>query len=103
MAEPLASSAAEPLIASRAEPLAATASLSRQETATRVLALRDGAVVEREDRLVREEPLGIKAAGPGQEPAAVAGSLRTPGHEAQLAVGFLRTEGLIVPEGVARG
>jgi len=101
MAEPLASSAAEPLIASRAEPLAATASLSRQETATRVLALRDGAVVEREDRLVGEEPLEIKAAGPGQEPVAVAVTMRTPGHEAELAVGFLRTEGLIVPEDVA--
>jgi FdhD protein len=84
-----------------AEPLAASASLSRQETATRVLTLRDGTVVERDDRLVGEEPLEIRAAGPGQEPVAIAVTMRTPGHEAELAVGFLRTEGLIDGDEVA--
>jgi FdhD protein len=57
--------------------------------------VRGAATETREDTLVGEEPLEIRAAGPGQDPAAVAVTMRTPGCEAELAVGFLRTEGLI--------
>jgi FdhD protein len=70
-------------------------------TTTRVLAVRGASVESRKDTLVGEEPLEIRAAGPGQEPVAVAVTMRTPGSEAELAVGFLRTEGLIDDDEVA--
>jgi FdhD protein len=47
------------------------------------------------DTVVVEEPLEIRAAGPGQEPMTVFTTLRTPGHDAELAVGWLYAEGLI--------
>ena len=49
----------------------------------------------RDDRVVGEAPLEIRAAGPRQDPVAVAVTMRTPGNEAELAVGFLWTEGLL--------
>jgi FdhD protein len=59
------------------------------------VAVRGSTLEVRSDRVVGEAPLEIRAAGPGQDPVAVAVTMRTPGHEAELAVGFLRTEGLI--------
>jgi FdhD protein len=67
----------------------------RTVTGTRVLALRRGTAHERADRLATEEPMEIRAGGPGQEPAGVAVTMRTPGHDFELAAGFLFTEGLI--------
>jgi FdhD protein len=60
-----------------------------------IVAVRGSSLEVRADRVVGEAPLEIRAAGPGQDPVAVAVTMRTPGHEAELAVGFLRTEGLI--------
>jgi FdhD protein len=67
----------------------------RHVSSTRVVAVRGGEIEVRGDTVVGEEPMEIRAAGPGQDPVAVAVTMRTPGYEAELAVGFLRTEGLI--------
>jgi FdhD protein len=67
----------------------------RHVTTRPIVAVRGESLEVRDDRIVGEAPLEIRAAGPGQEPVAVAVTMRTPGHESELAVGFLRTEGLI--------
>jgi FdhD protein len=79
-------------LAAMAEP---SAPPTRHITTRSVVAVRGPSLEVRPDRIVGEAPLEIRAAGPGQEPVAVAVTMRTPGHEAELAVGFLRSEGLI--------
>jgi FdhD protein len=67
----------------------------RHVTSRRIVAVRGESLEVRDDRVVGEAPLEIRAAGPRQEPVAVAVTMRTPGNEAELAIGFLRTEGLL--------
>lgn len=67
----------------------------RQVTHQRVTAYRAGRSEERDDRLASEEPLAIRACGPGQDPIDIAITMRTPGAEGELGVGFLYTEGII--------
>ena len=69
--------------------------LRRSTAPVRVLSVRDGSGSDRADRLAAEEPMEIRAGGPGQEPVSVAVTMRTPGSDFELAVGFLFTEGLI--------
>ena len=71
-------------------------------TRARVLAVNDGVRAERTDSLATEEPLEIRVQGPGQDQAQIAVTMRTPGGDFELAVGFLFTEGLIAPGEVRR-
>jgi FdhD protein len=68
---------------------------TRHVTSTRVIAVRGSELEIRDDLVVGEEPLEILAAGPRQEPVQVAVTMRTPGHEEELALGFLTSEGLL--------
>jgi FdhD protein len=67
----------------------------RHVTSTKVVAVRGSELEVHDDLVVGEEPLEIRAAGPHQEPVSVAVTMRTPGYEDELALGFLTSEGLI--------
>lgn len=69
--------------------------LRHPTTPVRVVAVRPDRHLEIPDQVATEEPMEIRAAGPGQLPAPVAVTMRTPGHDFDLAVGLLFTEGLI--------
>ncbi|MBI2763279.1 MAG: formate dehydrogenase accessory sulfurtransferase FdhD [Chloroflexi bacterium] len=68
---------------------------ARHVTSTKVVAVRGIELEVRDDIVVGEEPLEIRAAGPRQTPVNVAVTMRTPGFEEELAIGFLTTEGLL--------
>jgi FdhD protein len=82
--------------------MAAPEQVRKNVTPMRVLAVRDGMRTERADTVATEEPLEIRAQGPGQDAARVAVTMRTPGGDFELAAGFLLTEGLIEPGDLRR-
>jgi FdhD protein len=86
-----------------ADPLPLDAELPiRHVTSARVISVRGSELEVRDDLVVGEEPLEIRAAGPRQEPVQVAVTMRTPGHEEELAIGFLTSEGLLAGNHVTR-
>ncbi|HEU5036164.1 MAG TPA: formate dehydrogenase accessory sulfurtransferase FdhD [Nocardioides sp.] len=67
---------------------------------TRVHEHGDSGERHREDRLATEEPLEIRLAWPGVPPRRVWVTMRTPGHDFELAAGWLVHEGIAAPGSV---
>lgn len=65
-------------------------------TRARVGQMRSGTIRERRDDLATEEPLEIRIQA-GEERRTVAITMRTPGHDFELAAGFLYGEGVAAP------
>lgn len=75
--------------------------MRRQVTPVRVRAVDGEVTTERPDRVVTEEPLEIRVAAPGRPAEALAVTMRTPGHDFDLAAGYLVTEGIAPPSAIA--
>lgn len=70
----------------------------RPVSASQILRFKDGEFHSEEDLLVAEEPLEIRVQiGPGEDRAEkrLSVTMRTPGHDLELAAGFLLTEGIL--------
>ncbi|MFZ1023792.1 MAG: formate dehydrogenase accessory sulfurtransferase FdhD [Thermoplasmata archaeon] len=73
-----------------------SASRGGSSTRIRVGEVRAARLLERNDEVAAEEPLEIRVVVPDAgEPRAIAVTMRTPGHDFELAAGFLLSEGLL--------
>ena len=81
-----------------------TAGLDRRpgpSVRARVVEYVDDARREHEDRLATEEPLEIRLAWPGAAARRLTVTMRTPGHDFELAAGWLVHEGVLAPEQIS--
>ncbi len=63
-------------------------------TSLRTLKVRPGRRLELPDDVATEEPLQVMIAGPGERATPLAVTMRTPGHDFELAAGFVFSEGV---------
>ena len=77
-----------------------SAEIKRPSSTTQVEVVRveEGVLSHRRDSLATEEPMEIRVVEAGGEQRNVAVTMRTPGNDFALAVGFLFTEGLITAQ-----
>lgn len=68
---------------------------------TRVTESDRGQVTQHEDRLATEEPLEIRLGWPGSPAQRLAVTMRTPGHDFELAAGWLVHEQILRPDQLA--
>ncbi len=69
-------------------------------TVVRAIKVKPGSRAEMPEHVATEEPMEIRVGGPGQDPRPLAVTMRTPGHDFELAVGFAVTEGVTDRNGV---
>lgn len=69
--------------------------IRRPTTNVNIIAFRQESHSSRPDVLATEEPMEIRLHGPNQKPVSISVTMRTPGNDFELAVGFLYSEGLL--------
>jgi len=75
--------------------------IPRPVTTVRALKVGPGRHLELPEEVATEEPMQILVAGAGQQPAPLSVTMRTPGHDFELAAGFVVTEGVAAPHEIA--
>jgi FdhD protein len=75
-------------------------SVPRAVTSLKALKVRNGYRVALPEHVATEAPMQILVAGPRQVPAPLAVTMRTPGHDFDLAAGFVITEGVASPSSI---
>lgn len=76
---------------------------AHRTVSAQVTAVRAGRWLRKPEDLVTEEPLEIRVAGPGEQPQTIGVTMRTPGNDFELAVGFLLSEGVLESQNAIRG